>query len=1259
MKYQEVYSGYQQACREQAGRHQSLAMTSLEGILGFDAQILDRLWEEPFCDKILLPFLLGGSSEELQLFPEDVTSSAELSRTVSLLGSIRLESNRVYREKGTWNLAFGYPFLEGNFRDGTYVKSPVFLFPAVLEYRPLQDGRPGFGLRNLQGEFAMVNESLIRGFEMFNGDTVPVGAELTYQLGKGVSGLGIVEAVQSVCRKLNLQVFPGGSVSGAVEPMKTYDGSDLPQYEPGVCILLDNLVLGTYSHGPAVLYREYSRILEEYKTSRTAGRILSREPEEGESALPEVLHIDENRSCSVTPLDSSQERSVQAVSMGHQVRIQGAPGSGKTQVLVNIIADQLLKGKNILVVSPKRAALDDAFSRLESIGLGDFSMRVRDPVIDREHVFGKVSSSIEAHQVIQDVDEEEIEGAKLKNRYLQLSHDIEKQLSRLDSLKQIMNSITPLGEKLYELYRKTSRDPDLLISELTEMPGEYGNMGRDSFHSLIQHFNAVLPGLPYLFPGNEVSERKTFSQAQEHDRDSWISTIDLTAAAVDQYLEQEVSDLSDWTKNKLAEDDDPGSLCRSLCIMLDEAGRELESSDLLPPEKITDIEMLRSLLRQMESSHAWQPRFWKALRRLRKAARGSGGLISFSKKLRYTLNIHDRLEEISIACGVRVPFAGKPLLSEEISKLSGLAGYFLELHETFLLLSAFMEDSSAQQLFRLLITGNSSDVLERLAGFRKLLETSFNEIAEVDYEITHADPAASSAVQALMKHCRYDVQRLSEEGSGILENSIYACQIALMEEQHRDILEYSDRTGELAERIHSGMKEKRELMPLLVSRKVNQGISNFLDKSWQPNQICEEVKNKQKKIPLEKCTREFLTEGLLELFPCWMMTPEAALQLVPLAPVFDLVLFDEASLLPAAKALPLLFRGHSAVIAGDEKQLYPRLLDPAEDDPSLFHAAASLETVVLKNHYRSEDEGLFAFPNTVFYRGELGSAPNLNPVSVPIHVTAHSDQAAAAAEKVREFLLSGADKETIGIITFSVSQKRAVSNALNKLSYDDREFRKACRHERERADEPGYTGMFVKTAEEVQGEQRDVIIILDKDASALLSREGGEHLMNVAITRAVKRIFLITSGESASSPDESLMSKYLQYAGALKDGSDAAKRMLRDIGTLEVNRVSSPVISRIAHSLVQRGLHVHADVGLSSCTVDAAVYNPEQRRYAVGIICEDCSSQARETMMHREEMLASRGWNIYRLWSRNWWNNPGKVIQEILQTAGLNQEQLP
>jgi hypothetical protein len=225
--------------------------------------------------------------------------------------------------------------------------------------------------------------------------------------------------------------------------------------------------------------------------------------------------------------------------------------------------------------------------------------------------------------------------------------------------------------------------------------------------------------------------------------------------------------------------------------------------------------------------------------------------------------------------------------------------------------------------------------------------------------------------------------------------------------------------------------------------------------------------------------------------------------------------------------------------------------------------------------------------------------------------------------------------------------------------------------------------MFIKNLENVQGDERDIIIFSigyaeNSDGKVYtsfgsLSAEGGENRLNVAITRAKSKIIVVTSIEpedlkvdTAKHLGPKLLKKYLMYVRAVSKG-DAKEvgAILSEISTnekREERRIVTTVASveeRIKERLEKLGYKVDTNLGNENSRISLAVYDEKKDKYLVGIELDRDAFETSKSIMERDvykpRFLESRGWTIMRVWCRDWWLYPSKVIKSIVSAAEKNQ----
>lgn len=461
------------------------------------------------------------------------------------------------------------------------------------------------------------------------------------------------------------------------------------------------------------------------------------------------------------------------------------------------------------------------------------------------------------------------------------------------------------------------------------------------------------------------------------------------------------------------------------------------------------------------------------------------------------------------------------------------------------------------------------------------------------------------------------------------------------------------------------------------------------------------VLESRRKWSVNKFIKKFDFE-LFKSVKIWLLTPEVVSEIIPLQTgIFDLVVFDEASQMYVEKGIPSILRAKKVVIAGDHKQLRPsnlgagRIEMDTDDLPEDTEVTAALEEeslldlarfkyqdVLLNFHYRSKYEELIAFSNYAFYKGRLYVSPNATqPEEPPIQVHKIEDalwsnrsnvaEAKYIVDLLKEFFDKRTEDETVGIITFNSSQRDLIDDLIDAECAKNPRFAAEIRTELARRKDGEDIGLFVKNIESVQGDERDVIIFSIGYAKnekgrlirnfGWLNQRGGENRLNVAISRAKKKVHIVTSFypselqvEDMKNDGPRILKKYLEYAFAVSDGDRAAaKQILLSFGDEanpgQVISFDSDFENQVYDALIEKGYQVDTQIGIGGYSIDLAI--KKDGKYILGIECDGrlyhSSKSARERDYHRQKYLESRGWRIHRIWSTNWWKNPQREIAKI------------
>jgi superfamily I DNA and/or RNA helicase/predicted DNA-binding WGR domain protein len=455
-----------------------------------------------------------------------------------------------------------------------------------------------------------------------------------------------------------------------------------------------------------------------------------------------------------------------------------------------------------------------------------------------------------------------------------------------------------------------------------------------------------------------------------------------------------------------------------------------------------------------------------------------------------------------------------------------------------------------------------------------------------------------------------------------------------------------------------------------------------------------------------------------DLKPVWMMSPLSVSDTLPLTEIFDIVIFDEASQITVEEGIPPLFRASQAIIVGDEMQMPPSNFfstkleeddDEAEflsmDAESLLNQGVrKLPQVTLGWHYRSRQEALINFSNFAFYEGALYTIPDVysvdnqqneievykakdaiknTPLIYKNSITYHylptgiydnrmnDDEAEYIAYMVREILMSDTNK-SLGIVAFSMQQQSNIENALNRLANDDTKFAIVLEEAFSGNNEEEFTGLFVKNLENVQGDERDIMILsicygYNPKGKMLMNfgpinRRGGEKRLNVIFSRAKYHMVIVSSIKHNDITNEynegaNYLKKYLQYSQYVSAGKfDAAQSILHNLGRrkqIKDKAKETLWIDEIKQFLEEKGYFVKLNLGQSRLKIDLGIKKEKtQKLYDLGIIIDHIESYQSNDVLSQyytiPQILNVFGWQVYKIFANDWLNHKDSILQNII-----------
>jgi len=1144
-----------------------------------------------------------------------------------------------------------------------------------------------------------------------------------------------------------------------------------------------HMVLGNFNYKKMSLVRDYNTVIDQEMQHHVFDALFSEQPRSLTEHSFDLNKPDEWYH--VITADPTQARAILQSRTGYSYIIQGPPGTGKSQTITNLIADFVARGKSILFVCEKRAALDVVYHRLKQVGLEELCCYIHDSQGDKREFIRNLKTTYEAFT------QDRLDLAQLKSRRQQLLDrmnvpigllrefhgvslsdtagagiDVRQLIERIIVLRDHLVALAPKDEELLPGYREW-RNSTGVLEEVDEMLEEAGADPMFSAHPFSRiHEEIILSDSPH----------------QQLDRA-------LTQALA---LLDEVQGLLNMSRVDPRQVQDPEQL-KSL----------VQFAILLYPFASTGHMAIADPGREESRQLDRRLRQYKQLQDAhQQAAKKNEG---------WTHKLPERDLDAAISLATEKEgrffsmFSGPwKKLKKEIENSYDLSQHAVK--PTFLSLLGQLKAeydalALADQEKRRLEEDYRMDNLDTARLSIDLLQSRRGHVG-LDYLLRHPDgPALVSSLQALhqplsrletqLKPClqeppmgslagiRDELQNIQANADGLrdwlpvlrafsllppaVKKAVRVLplrnpqiEVAIVRKSLDEVYQ-SNRVfrgidkqslDKAAQQLGEAYTALLGLNADLIRAYVRQKFLHQLEISGRPAIQLTEEQKKFKKAYIEgrkilenefgksmryKSIRELSEKesGLVlkDIKPVWLMSPYSVSDSLPLnTGHFDVVIFDEASQITLEEGVPALYRSGQTIIVGDDKQMPPtdffsaRTEDPDDMDKAgdadenewlsddadslLVQGARKLDSTLLSWHYRSHYETLISYSNHAFYEGDLLTIPDKtihHQEKKPIRITAPEEASSTVdclfdrsisyhllpdgiyekrsnpgeadyiACLVRELLNRGV-QESIGIVAFSQEQQHAIETALDLLAERDMAFAQRLEEGYNRTENDQFTGLIIKNLENIQGDERDIIIMSvcygpDSRRRMLMNfgpvnKKGGEKRLNVLFSRARKHMAVVSSIRYDQITNEynegaSYLRRFLQYSELISQGQMAAARTILDglvprKASAQASVTPTVIREQLKQQLEALGYEVAEQVGQSDFKCSLAVKKKaEDEAWLLAILIDDESHYRNNNLVEqyyqRPAILKAFGWRVLPVYAKDWLHQPQKVMEMVIK----------
>ena len=1105
-------------------------------------------------------------------------------------------------------------------------------------------------------------------------------------------------------------------------------------------------ILGIFSFNKFIMWNDIHNNAETLCDSKIVRSLVSGKLEwEEEENSPFQLDQDFKPADIALPIsaDSFQKEAVCEAASNRSFILHGPPGTGKSQTITNIIADSMYRGKKVLFVAEKMAALSVVQKRLSDIGLAPFCLELHSNKSTKSAVLEQLKATTELIR------------KNSPENYIAESEKLHALRGELSQYVELLHQRQASGMSLYDaLYRYTINEdnssdfefPQKVMASLSD-----GTINKWRDHVEQMQVCAGLLGSLSEHPLREITTTEYSLSLKTEAKDllsrqkTLLQSVATSAQAVEQLfgghrscttlpdfegLQDMILFLLDQPRllSPLIKIEALADTISALRIIIEHGRLRDRLSRELLSQFNTDILKINAeqLLNDWKKAQTkwFLPKYLeekKVLRLFKEEAKNMpptkeripallDSIILYQseqqildKQGEYYSQVlgrfwedWDSLEAGSDAAEALqkrlLPFAGDIATAFHIREalaqhLSEGMNAFLSLHQEKLTghqteWNKLLEvNTQLTQKMGMTFEPNSEDWIDRHKKRAQRMEEHLDNLRDwCTWNRVRQDAQAAG----LKQFCAYMEQREQPDMIGAFEKAVCKGIINLTLDTQPALAQFNGRLFEDKIRKFRELASRFEqLTRKEIFARLAANIPSFVKEAAQSSEVGilqRNIRSGGRGTSIRKLF-DSIPSLLTRLTPCMLMSPMSVAQYIDAGNFkFDLVIFDEASQVPTSEAVGAIARGRQTIVVGDPKQMPPTSffstsnidednLDK-EDMESILDdcLALSMPSRHLLWHYRSKHESLIAFSNTQYYDNTLLTFPSPDDIRSKVtycpvegfYDKGKSRQNRAEAEAIIQEILARLthprlSRLSMGIVTFSSVQQSLIEDLLNEAFSKHPELEKIAQESAE--------PIFVKNLENVQGDERDVILFSvgygPDEAGKVslnfgpLNRNGGWRRLNVAVSRAryEMKIFSTLKADQidlarTSAEGVAGLKAFLEYA---EKGKSAMAINSRNTIVKEKS-----LVDLIANQIREQGYDVHTNIGCSGYRIDIGIVHPERKsEYILGVLCDGANYREAKTVRDREiiqqDVLRLLGWNIHRVWTMDWLENAAEVLSGIIR----------